>query len=388
MRPNVNKNHSHLQSNSPRHFKKVPSPFFPSRRNGKKGLGTFAGCHLGVQNISFVPQISLRGDHMKIKGIIALFVTMTVWSQAFAVLPIPNEFTSLSKRYNTGLELNSTYQIGDEWGKKPVTDLSVYSEELQRVIRATARVGGGTGFYLGKFAGKHVVATNFHVCEVSFDCEGVMAQFSILRKSFEVVKWLGSWNTVDLALLVIDVPNAEDEALLEENAIPFQWEAKLTRGQALATAGYGVADNQSRKIVMNMDSDCVVFSGEEEYRLLADPDDLNPGPYKAWSFANGCDVSHGDSGSAMVDRTTGQAIGIIWTGRIPKNPKVQSSEYLNGLLRSPTEDVWKELSYGVPASKMHSHLTQWLIDEPSDEDTQKLFSAILGLDSVRRLQLH
>ena len=302
-------------------------------------------------------------------------------TQASAKLPVPNEYRDLSvkalNQFMFGYGVNATYRIGDEWGKIPVTDLSVYPEHLQKVIHATARVGGGTGYYIGQHNGQHIVATNFHVCETSFDCEGVSARFTTLGKAFEVTKWLGSWNAVDFALLVIKVDFAEDAALLNDVKINMNWDAVLTRGQKLATAGYGVADNSRRVIVMNTDNDCVVFSGEGEYRLMADPDDLNPGPYKAWSFANGCDVSHGDSGSAMVDRETGEGLGIIWTGRIPKNPIVQNSAFLNGLLRAPTEAVWKELSYGVPSSKMKEHLLEWMNGDTVDAATKATISAIL-----------
>ena len=32
--------------------------------------------------------------------------------------------------------------------------------------------------------------------------------------------------------------------------------------------------------------------------------------------------------SAMVDRTTGEVVGIIWTSKIPKSDRVQNSDFL------------------------------------------------------------
>jgi hypothetical protein len=110
----------------------------------------------------------------------------------------------------------------------------------------------------------------------------------------------------------------------------------------------------------NQDSDCYVFSQDSEYRLMGDPDEFNPGPYRAWSFATSCDVSHGDSGSAMVDRETGKVVGIIWTGRIPKKREIQSSSYLSRLFQDHGEEIWSELSYSVPAEKMGVFLTALL----------------------------
>lgn len=279
--------------------------------------------------------------------------------------------------YNFGFDLR--YQIGDEWGKKPVTNALLDSNPiLRKMALATARVrGGGTGFYLGEFNGRYIVATNHHVCPAEWECMGMNAiDFPFLKFKTSVIEFYGSWPEVDLALFAIAVPSDKVSAL-EEVASPFQFNEELYRGQKLLTVGFGVADNPSRQMVVNQDSDCLVFSGHGEYRLMADPDKLNPGTYKAWSFANGCDVSHGDSGSAMVDRETGKVIGIIWTGVIPKNEKIQSSQYLRELLEAPNEDVWQELSYGVPAVHMKRYLLEQIasgsIDSRYVETLRELF---------------
>ena len=69
------------------------------------------------------------------------------------------------------LSNSATYQIGDEWEKKPVSSDEFETNEIyRRTVKATARVGGGTGFYLGKFAGEHVVGTNNHVMGSRFSC--------------------------------------------------------------------------------------------------------------------------------------------------------------------------------------------------------------------------
>lgn len=253
--------------------------------------------------------------------------------------------------------VSDTYRIGDEWGKQPYSTKDASDPEVSKMAQATARVGGATGFYLGFFGGRHVMATNYHVCESESDCLGTLVRFTVLNRAYSVSRFYGSWSDVDLALFAIDVPTQEDAAILASVASPFDFQNELYRGQELVTIGYGVGSNPGRQLVVNQDSDCVVFSDAKEFRYMGDPDDLNPGPYKAWSFANGCDVSHGDSGSAMMDRQTGHVVGIIWTGKIPKSAKVQDSQFLKDLLKTPTEDVWKELSYAVPAFKIGEYLT-------------------------------
>lgn len=93
---------------------------------------------------------------------------------------------------------------------------------------------------------------------------------------------------------------------------------------------------------------------------MGDPDSKNPGPDKVWSFANACDVSHGDSGSAMVDETTGSPVGLIWTGRIPKSPQAQNSQNILNWETNQADEVWEELSYAVPAKKIQEVLREKL----------------------------
>lgn len=274
--------------------------------------------------------------------------------------------------------LSDTYRIGDEWGKHPVSAKDVEDKNILRMSQATARVTGATGFFIGVFDGKYVMASNHHVCPEASACLGTQARFTALSKQFTITEFYGTWTDVDLSLFAIEVTNPADQELLKSVASPFVFNNKLHRGQQLVTIGYGVGSNPTRAQVIGKDSDCKVFSAEGEFRFMGDPDELNPGPYKAWSFANGCDVSHGDSGSAMMDAQTGEVIGIIWTGKIPKDPKVQTSAFLDALMANPTEDVWKELSFGVPAAKIGEFLTDLTKSGTLDADTARVLNDILN----------
>jgi hypothetical protein len=104
--------------------------------------------------------------------------------------------------------------------------------------------------------------------------------------------------------------------------------------------------------MVDQGDDCKTFSKDGDARLLADPDTVNPGPYKTWVFATGCDVSHGDSGSALVDRTTGEVVGLLSTGKIPKIDSVRSPEYLKTMFDTNSDSIWSELTYVVPFAKI------------------------------------
>ena len=121
-----------------------------------------------------------------------------------------------------------------------------------------------------------------------------------------------------------------------------------------------------------------MFSATDEFRLLADPDTLNTESYSAWSFAHGCDTSHGDSGSAIVDRATGRPIGIHWTGKVPKSSRVRTSGYLADLLASPSDDVWSELGYAVPAAKIKEVVSKATRDGSVTPSDASILSAVVA----------
>jgi hypothetical protein len=269
------------------------------------------------------------------------------------------------------------YQIGAEWGKKEVNlqNLSQHTDVFQRAARATARYGGGTAFYLGKIGGRHLVGTNHHV-QSSLTCQGRVTFTLLLGAAFSCTRVYGSWPEVDFALFEITVP-ADKESVLNGVGRNFAFDARIYPGQELVTVGHGVAGNFSRGLMGNEDSDCKVFSGENDFRLLPDPDELNPGSYEAWSFANGCDVSHGDSGSAFVDRRNGDVIGIVWTGRIPKNEKVRDANYLRGIFENQSPEVWTELTLTVPAPKIHEYLLKKIQEPGLDESARAAIDAFL-----------
>lgn len=274
------------------------------------------------------------------------------------------------------LFVNKEYQIGDEWGKKAVTPGSLARESavFQRAAKATAHFGAGTAFYLGKFNGRHMMATNNHVMKYRL-CERLTANFGLLGRRFQCEKEYGSWADIDLALFSIRVPAAE-EAVLSGLGGNFAYDASIYPGQELLTVGFGVAENKERFAVANQDSDCKVFSGRDEFRFMADPD--NAGSDKVWSFSNGCDVSHGDSGSAFVDRKTGEVLGLLWGGRIPKPAKVGRSAYLDELLRNQSGEIWTELSYAVPAARIRDVLSAFLAGGSRDPDKTATIKALLG----------
>lgn len=311
-----------------------------------------------------------------LKLLLVLVLALGFVSPAHANLPVPVTGPAFHTNVFYGTD---DYRLGDEWGKRPVRteELASASPAFRRAALATARVGGATGFYLGKFNGQHVMATNYHVFPSSSSCGSARSiRFPLLGVMVSCEQFLGTWSEIDLALFTVRVASPSDEAKLSQVAANFRFREDIRSGQKLLTVGFGVAGNPTSLVMANQDADCYVFSKDGEYRLMGDPDQYNPGDYRAWSFAMGCDASHGDSGSAIVDRDSGNVIGLIWTGRIPKSPAVQSSATLTSLFTSQNPAIWEELSYAVPAKKIGEYLGR-VIEGSMPEAHKQILRALL-----------
>jgi hypothetical protein len=253
------------------------------------------------------------------------------------------------------------YQIGDEWGKKQVDSARLPQNDpvFIRSVQSAAMFNSATSFYLGNFDGFHLMATNHHVLDHAHDCEGRLVNFTLRKKKYRCREMIGTWSDVDFALFTLD-PADISNSDLAPYASQFDFINPPEEDTPLLTAGYGIAGNSGRQLMVNENSDCRVISGRDEFRFMADPDLFNPASYKAWSFATGCGVSHGDSGSAIVGRKTGKVVGLVWTGAIPKESKIQNSRYIRELQERDDDEIWSLLTYAVPATKIKEKLEKVL----------------------------
>jgi V8-like Glu-specific endopeptidase len=250
------------------------------------------------------------------------------------------------------------YQIGPTWDKAEVTERLLTDENpaLLKTAQATAKLtvmfSTGTGFVGGEKDGQVMLATNHHVIEDQKFCDETKVAFEILNlRRLQCDKVIVTDTELDLTLFTVKGLSGDAKERLIATAPPLS-KLEPKKGQNLLTLGYGFAGNDAGKLMIDQGDDCKTYSNDGEMRYMADPDVVNPGPYKTWLFAAGCDVSHGDSGSAVLDRDTGEVVGILSTGKIPKIASVRSRDFLQRIFDSNTEDVWSELTYVVPFSKI------------------------------------
>lgn len=244
------------------------------------------------------------------------------------------------------------YQIGSHWDRRLVTEKEVSEGSLgmKKISYATARFGIGTAFYLGKFNGKHIMATNYHVMS---GCSS-SGKLKLLNLDFSCIESLGAWSDLDLNLFVAKFKKDRDlETKLSGVGLKIDFDHHPQLGEFLVTAGFGSGVSNGGRFTFEEGPECRTFSKSLDVKLLNDPDIINPLPGARWSFALGCEASHGDSGSAIVSRDTGRAVGILWTGaRLPRAKEFYDSNFLTQFINAPDERVWKQLNYAVPSNKM------------------------------------
>ncbi|MCP4254941.1 MAG: trypsin-like peptidase domain-containing protein [Candidatus Scalindua sp.] len=278
------------------------------------------------------------------------------------------------------------YRIGDEWSKEVLVSRTLrnkklkFVEQLRQTAKATAKVAKGTGFYLGQFNGFHLIATNYHVHTrlITESKDYKKIEFPFLYLSFNFERTFGAWLEIDLALFAINVENKCDAKELQSVAKNFSFDYPINRNQELLTVGFGRAKNHYNDMVGTWDSDCRVFSGNNEFKIKYGLDE-NGNKVATWAFAVGCDASDGDSGSPVVTQDTGDIIGILW-GVAPRT-SAQSSQSLDNMMKENSPTIWTNLNYAVPAVKIKEFLLERIKSGTiTDEVERKTILAFLGVD--------
>ena len=298
------------------------------------------------------------------------------------------------------------YQKGDQWSPRIVSPTDLKNPISSRAIGATVIVGGATGIYLGKFNGQHIIATNAHIAGTDIDERKAFRPSVLFNKNIwaKTVDCVGLWKDIDMALLIVrpyDVnewdqetgqPNEASykkaEIAIAGKAVNLSYDMIPAQDTPLINVGYGFAgiDDPKRndplvipepKIMM--DQDCQILSKTGDARFLFDPDDINPLGYAAWSMAHGCDISHGSSGSMLMDRNTGNIIGLVWTGVWTKDgEKPISSEEIYRISKSNDEQIWNRLNYAVPAFKIKQYFLEEIRKGAITGKKASLIKAIVG----------
>lgn len=258
-----------------------------------------------------------------------------------------------------------SYQVGEKWSK---IHISKASTRVQILKESVGEVGASaTLFYIGKHKEKHLALTNYHVCPnqthsshfIKNRCIDQRVSFFYFRNHRgkplrgKIINVLKTVKNLDLSVLELKLDNLSD---FERAPTPLRITQQLPyTGQELISVGFGAYNNEYGVMMIEEDSfECQVFS--RKIKLTPDPDILNPIDYKVYSFLHGCDVSHGDSGSPILDRNSLEVVGLLWSGKYPKDDKISQA----GFEQLSLDFLWKQLNYAAPSSFIYKEISELL----------------------------
>lgn len=253
---------------------------------------------------------------------------------------------------------SQSYTVGKSWDKKPIQKIPT---KFHPYLQSIGEIGSSaTTFYIGHARSKYYVITNSHVCPNKQYCLNKRVEFPYYRnqrgsslKAF-VINTPIIETSLDFALLEIQFQNLDT---FSKPPMALKLSSKIPQYlQPLISSGYGSYENEYGVLKTEISGDCRVFSKANDLRRIADPDETNPFPFLVHSFLIGCDVSHGDSGSPILDLRTGKVLGLLWTGKMPKDKAIRTPN----LTRLPYNYLWTQLNYAVPSFMIKRLINRYL----------------------------
>ncbi len=244
-------------------------------------------------------------------------------------------------------------QIGEEWSRTTYDGKLTSTEALNSAIKATARVDlkneQGSAFYLGKFNGVHLMLTNYHVLSEQEVCRTGKVYFAYLQKSFRCGLIIDKFRDLEATFFTIRV-DKKDEYRFENIALKFDFVNEYKPGHRLVTAGYGIERNNNGKLTYENSQTCVVATTTYKTVLLTVQSEEKS--YKARSFVHACEISSGDSGSAVISESTGKVVGLNWATSTSKPIALLNSLNVYEWIEKQSNLLWSYMSYAVPGGEI------------------------------------
>lgn len=238
------------------------------------------------------------------------------------------------------------YQTGKTWNRELRFDLSSFRFQVFNLNR-NLMGDVGVGVYLGQVSGKHIAMTVAHIFDDLSSCEN---EISFLIRSqnknyyYPCAGWNFRMNENDILFFEIST-NFANIDFLKPIEISNQ---DLILNQQLKLISFDrTGFNNDVELSVDFSNECVLLSNQKKF--IFDPDLADNRRLSSWSMAMGCDAIHGDSGAPIFDSES-KLLGLLWTGKFPKNSSSQS------LIPTNETQLWQDYNYFVPVTEIKKEL--------------------------------
>lgn len=218
-------------------------------------------------------------------------------------------------------------KIGDEYNRIDAKKNYLnQTKEIKNLIDHSALVNvsrrkglnRGSAFYIGNHHGRELFLTNHHVMS-EVECKNAKITMSFSNKKFTLSckrVILSLFTEEDSDITVFETSRHENLNKLKGLKIDFDW-VPIAKTK-LAFAGFGMKNRlsssrtgynnrklKSFKLKLSMDDDCILLSPTNK---TVEATDI----YAKNLLITGCDMASGDSGSALIDRSSGKVVGLVF----------------------------------------------------------------------------
>ncbi len=245
------------------------------------------------------------------------------------------------------------YIGGDEWTKPRITK-SIFENQnsiVTDLILRTAKIVHnrthkvGTAFLFKETSESYIFLTNYHVLKGSRECRN--ARILLVDENFKrhtlkchkIIKEGKISDGTDYTYFSIKKESKSD-FLMKLGSLPLAKEKPIA-GDRLVTVGFGNSKATTRKYDASLgyDDDCLYLLGNKNILLK--------GELVKDVFFTGCDVISGDSGSAIVNRDTGELVGLLFGAAEQKRSNPLSTSEINEFLGTSYLDFMTNSSLAI-----------------------------------------
>ncbi|MBC7533025.1 MAG: trypsin-like peptidase domain-containing protein [Oligoflexus sp.] len=241
--------------------------------------------------------------------------------------------------YRSGDKWERTYSNQSNWSKvKPMSQM-VLAQRLKSDEGSSSseqKIQAGTSLFLGKFKNEYLVLTADHVFNSSLyngkaTCDGRRAYAFDDDGSSAVCKRI-LWRSESFDAVLLAVSPTESKTQFDALPICIQTGQDPAVGDRLAIVGYGSYRNLAGYLGVSSDADCKVVTPDRY------PTKDLPSHSPIGYFLFPCDVSDGDSGGAVINRTQRRIMGLVLGGNksVAKTP---SSDELRQFTQDNRQDA-------------------------------------------------